>query len=185
MEIKRDRRNKSLFLTQGSYIGKVLQRFAMYEAKSVSTPLGKHFKLSATQAPGSDEEKNYMSRVPYASGVGNVMYEMVCSRPDLAYAISMVSRFMANPRDAHWEALKWTTRYLKGSMNLCLLFKKQEGGLEYVEGFVDFDYAKNLDTRKSLTGFIFIIFGTTMCWKSSLQYVVALSITKAEYIAIS
>lgn len=54
-----------------------------------------------------------MTRVPYASAVGSVMYGMVCNMPDLAYAMSMVSRFMANPRMTHWEALKWILRYLR------------------------------------------------------------------------
>lgn len=66
-----------------------------------------------------------MSQIPYASGVGSIMYAMISSRPDLEHPINVVSRFMANPGLEHWEALKWVLRYLKGSPNLGLLFERQ------------------------------------------------------------
>lgn len=78
----------------------------MHEAKAVTTPLSQHFNLSSSRSPESVEMKEDMTRIPYASGVGSVMYGMVCSRPDLAYAMSVVSRFMETPGMAHWEALK-------------------------------------------------------------------------------
>jgi len=78
------------------YSKKVLERFNMAEARPVITLLTGHFKLSSKQCPQSPEEEKEMSRVPYASVVGSLMYAMVCSRPDLAYAVSIVSRFMSN-----------------------------------------------------------------------------------------
>ena len=104
MEIIRDRKNKRLFLTQSSYLKKVVQKFNMHEAKEVSIPLGQHFKLSVEQSPTTPEEANDMATIPYSNSVGSIMYS---SRPDLAHAISVVSRFMANPGRVHWEALKW------------------------------------------------------------------------------
>lgn len=68
----------------------------MHDAKSVSTPIAPHFKLSTLQCPSTDEDIEYMSRVPYSSAVGSLMYAMVCSRPDLSYAMSLVSQYMAN-----------------------------------------------------------------------------------------
>ena len=73
----------------------------MHNAKPVSTPLAAHFKLSSTLCPKLDADIEYMSRVPYSSAVGSLMYAMVCSRPDLSYALSVVSRYMANPRKEH------------------------------------------------------------------------------------
>ncbi|PON45263.1 LOW QUALITY PROTEIN: Ribonuclease H-like domain containing protein [Trema orientale] len=105
-------------------------------------------------------------------------------RPDLGYAISVVSRFMLNPGKVHWEALKWILRYLKGPLESGLLFQRQEIDKDAVTGYVDSNYAGNVDTRKSLIGYVFTLFGTVMSWKSSLQSVMALSTTKAEYIAI-
>ncbi|KAL7129290.1 hypothetical protein ABFS83_13G056000 [Erythranthe nasuta] len=127
-----------------------------------------------------------MAKVPYANAVGSLMYCMVCSRPDLAHAASVISRFMADPGQAHWEALKWTLRYMKGSAEIGLLFKRNdriEG--DALKGFVDSDYAGSIDTRKSLTGYVFTLFGTAVSWKSNLQSVVALSTTEAEYMAVT
>ncbi|RVW58895.1 Retrovirus-related Pol polyprotein from transposon TNT 1-94 [Vitis vinifera] len=90
--------------------------------RTVSTPLGQHFRLSITQAPETHEEKRFMERIPYASMVGSVMYTMVCSRPDLAYAVSMISRYMSCPGKPHWQAVKWLFQYLAGTRSLGLVY---------------------------------------------------------------
>ena len=97
MEISRYRPSGKVYLSQKGYIDKVLRRFNMHNAKPVSTPLAAHFKLSSALCPKSDADIEYMSRVPYSSAVGSLMYAMVFSRPDLSYALSVVSRYMANP----------------------------------------------------------------------------------------
>jgi hypothetical protein len=73
----------------------------MPDARKVTTPIAPHFKLSSTQCPIFDEDIEYMSRVPYSSLVGSLIYDMVCSRPDLSYAMSLVSQYMANPAKEH------------------------------------------------------------------------------------
>ena len=78
----------------------------MQDAKPRITPLGVQLKLSKAQAPKTKEEKDYMATVPYSSAVGSLMYAMVCSRPDIAHAVGVVSRYMANLGTAHWEAVK-------------------------------------------------------------------------------
>ena len=130
----------------------------------------------------TDEEKCYMSRVPYASAVGSLMYAMVCTRPDIAHAVGVVSRFLSNPTKEHREGVKWILRYLKGTSELCLCFTK--GNLT-LQGFSDADLGGDFDTKKSTTGYIFTLGGTVVSWKSKLQDRVALSTTEAEYIAIS
>jgi hypothetical protein len=84
----------------------VLEKFSMLDAKPVSTPLANHFRLSGSQCPKNEEEIENMSKVSYASAVGCLMYAMVCTRPDLAHAVSTVSRYMANPGREHWNAVK-------------------------------------------------------------------------------
>ena len=101
MEITRDRKSSLLFFSQHNYINKVLHRFNMHDAKPVSNPIAPHFKLSAAQCPNSDENVEYISKVSYSSAVGSLMYAMVCSRPDLSYAMSLVSRYMSNPCKKH------------------------------------------------------------------------------------
>ena len=103
IEIMRDREKCKLYLSQKKYIEKVLHRFNMQNAKPVSTPLAAHLQLSATLSPKTDDERDYMSRVPYSSVVGSLMYAMVCSRPDLSYVVSAVSRYMENPSKEHWK----------------------------------------------------------------------------------
>ena len=87
----------------------------MDEAKPVETPLSEHISLSKMQSLQTDEEREYMDRVSYASVVGSVIYAMVCCRLDIAFVVSQVSRYMSNPRKEHWKALKWILRYLKGT----------------------------------------------------------------------
>ncbi|GKV52757.1 hypothetical protein SLEP1_g59325 [Rubroshorea leprosula] len=104
MKIFRDRKNKKLWLSQERYIEKVLDKFNMSKAKPVGTPLAGHFKLSTEQCPTSKEEAEYMKNVPYASTVGSLMYAMVCTRPDIAHAVRVVSKFLSNPGKQHWAA---------------------------------------------------------------------------------
>jgi ATP-binding cassette subfamily B (MDR/TAP) protein 1 len=101
MKISCDRSKKLLWLSQERYIEKVLERFNMQGAKSVASPLAGHQKLSKEQCPSSKEEKEAMSKVPYQSPVGSLMYVMVCTRLDIAYAVGVVSQFITNPGEAH------------------------------------------------------------------------------------
>ena len=106
----------------------------MYNAKLVYAPLAAHFKLSSCQSPTTDEEIEKMVKTPYVGDVGSIMYTMLCTRPDVAHAISMVSHFMANLGKEHWKAVKWTLRYLKGIASTCLEFGDSSVGLV---GYVD------------------------------------------------
>uniref|UniRef100_A0A2N9HHH9 CCHC-type domain-containing protein n=1 Tax=Fagus sylvatica TaxID=28930 RepID=A0A2N9HHH9_FAGSY len=151
MEIRRDREARKLWLSQKNYIRKVLEKFSMLDAKPVSTPLANHFRLSGSQCPKNEEEIENMSKVPYASAVGCLMYAMVCTRPDLAHAVSTVS----------------------------------SQGTNSVVGYVDADYAGEVDDRRSTTGYVFTLSGGPICWKSTLQSIVAMSTTEAEYMAVA
>lgn len=123
-----------------------------------------------------------MAQVSYSSAVDSIMYAMICTRPDISQAVSVVSRYMACPGKAHWHAVKWILRYLRGTSNTCLEFGRNTNTLV---GFVDSDYAGDLDKRRSLTGYIFCIGGCAISWKATLQHVVALSTTEAEYMAVT
>ncbi|KAL0444104.1 UNVERIFIED_CONTAM: Retrovirus-related Pol polyprotein from transposon TNT 1-94 [Sesamum latifolium] len=98
MEIHRDRGSRKLWLSQRGYVEKVLDRFGMSKAMSVSTPLANHFKLSSEHCPKTDREIKDMTKVSYASAVGCLMYAMVCTRPDLAHAVSLVCKYMSKPK---------------------------------------------------------------------------------------
>ena len=123
----------------------------MKDAKPVGTPLAAHFKMSIELCPSDDKEKEEMSGIPYASTVGSLMYAMVCTRPEIAYSVGVVSRFLANLGKQHWQAVKWILRYPKGTSHYCLCFGHDETVLE---GFIDVDMAGDMDTRKSTTGYL-------------------------------
>ncbi|KAH9698871.1 Integrase catalytic domain-containing protein [Citrus sinensis] len=183
MEIIRNRKKGTMILSQGKYLEKVLGTFGMSNSKSVVTPLASHFKLSCSQCPSTDEERNEMTKVPYANVVGCMMYAMVLTRPDLAHALSVVSKFMATPGKEHWKAVKWVLRYLKSTQQYGLVYGKSAGKIAGLCGYVDSNYAGDLDRRRSLTGYMFFLDGCLVNWKASLHHVVALSTTEAEYTA--
>ena len=106
MEIKRDRAKRKLWLNQRKYVETILQRFNMQDSKPMMVPIPIGVKLSAEQCPKTQEEEEDMSRVPYASAVGSLMYAMVCTRPDIAHAVGVLSRFMSKLGKEHWPAVK-------------------------------------------------------------------------------
>uniref|UniRef100_A0A3Q7IIS4 Reverse transcriptase Ty1/copia-type domain-containing protein n=1 Tax=Solanum lycopersicum TaxID=4081 RepID=A0A3Q7IIS4_SOLLC len=101
MNIVRERIKRKLWLSQEKYIERVLERFNMKSAKPVSTPLASHLKLSKQMCPTTKEEKEGIAKVPYSSAVGSLMYVMVCTRPDIAHTVGVVSRFLENPGKEH------------------------------------------------------------------------------------
>ncbi|KAL0374208.1 UNVERIFIED_CONTAM: Retrovirus-related Pol polyprotein from transposon TNT 1-94 [Sesamum radiatum] len=173
MTIERDMRNSTIFLNQSSYVKSVLEKFSMTNSKPASVPLAAHFQLCKDQSPKTDSEKEKMKNIPYSNAIGSVMYLMVSTRPDIAYAVSCLSRYMSNPGSPYWEALKWLLRCLKGSVNNGIKFSKCSQGARLV-GYVDSNYA---------TSYMFSLCGACISWKSQLQNIVALSTTEAEYIA--
>ncbi|KAL2652471.1 hypothetical protein R1flu_020599 [Riccia fluitans] len=140
MEIHRDVKGGRLWLTQGKYARKVLERFNMLDAKPMSTPLVNHFKhqLSTVFCPLDATEKGLMSKVPYESAVGSLMYLMVCTRPDIAYALGKVSKYLANPGKVYWEVVKWTLQYI---MEYGFLFYAHSHQARTLVGYVDSNYA--------------------------------------------
>ena len=182
IRITQDRAAKKLHMSQEQYIEKVLCRFNMDKAKVVSSPLTTNFKLSERDCPSSEKDVEEMDRVPYASAVGSLMYAMVCTRPDIAHAVGVVSRFLSNPGKKHWEAVKWIFRYLRGTSKLGITFGNEKPMLV---GFTDSDMAGNKDNMKSTSGYLMTFAGGAVSWQSRLQKCVALSTTEAEYLAVT
>ncbi|KAL3623658.1 hypothetical protein CASFOL_032474 [Castilleja foliolosa] len=184
IDISRNRKTRTMTLSQHKYLEKVLGKYGMSDCKPVITPLSSQFKLeSCDQSDSAEKEKDEIEDYPFANVIGSLMYAMVCTRPDLAYSLSILSRYMGNPKRVHWQAAKWLMKYIRGTMNVCLCYRKSDRGGNLVEGFVDSDYAGCVDTRKSTTGYVFTCLGGAISWKSRLQKVVALSSTEAEYMA--
>lgn len=140
---------------------KVLNRYGMSQAKSVSAPPSNQFKLNKTREPKTEEEEEEERKIleiPYANTVGSLMYSMVCTMPDMAYGLSIVSRFMSKPGATHWQAVKWLMRYIRGSVNRGIEYRKQTKHKDKLVGFVDSDYAGCLDSRNSIFLFMYLHF---------------------------
>jgi transposase InsO family protein len=181
IEIIRDRERGLLGLSQRGYIEKVLKRFNMADCAGGSVPMTKGDKLSQSQAPQNDIERQDMRDKPYASLVGSLMYAQVCTRPDIAFPISVLGRFQSNPGQAHWIAGKKVLRYLQRTKDYKLVYRRTQS-LELV-GYADADLGGCVDTNKSTSGFVFLFGGGAVSWKSVKQSITATSTMQAEYIA--
>ncbi|KAL0299968.1 UNVERIFIED_CONTAM: Secreted RxLR effector protein [Sesamum angustifolium] len=144
-------------------------------------PIVKGDKFGIHQSPQNSLEENQMKNVPYASVVGSLMYVQVCTRPDIAFAVGMLGRYQSNPGIEHWKAAKKVMRYLQGTKDLQLIYKHTEN-LEVV-GYSDSDFAGCLDTRKSTSGYIFLLANGAISWKSTKQTITASSTMEAEFVA--
>jgi len=122
-----------------------------------------------------------MKKVPYASVVGSLMYAQVCTRPDIAFAVNALGRYLSDPGLDHWKAVKKVFRYLQGTKDHMLTFKKSDQ-LQVI-GYSDSDFAGCPDDRKSTSGFIFMMAGGAISWKSVKQTLTATSTMEAEYVA--
>lgn len=119
-----------------------------------------------------------MKTMPYLSIVGSIMYFMVCTRPDVAHGVGVISRFMGNLRREHWNVVKWLLRYLSGTADHGILYRGTENSSCQVSGLVDLNFIADLDKRRSIKIYVFILNRGVVSWKASLQPVVALSTTE-------
>ena len=179
MSIKRNRKDRSLHVSQPKYLEGILKRFKMLECKSVSTPLeaGRRFqKLS--------EDEEMVDVQQYQMMIGCLTYAATTTRADIAAAVGILAQFMAKPGKEHWEGVKRILRYIKGTLNYGLRYSAAGNEIK-LSGYSDADWAGDLDTRRSTSGYVYQINGCTISWSSKRQITVAKSSTEAEYVALS
>ena len=179
-EIKRDRKAKTISINQRAYIEAIVEKFRLTNAKPISTPMDPGAQFSVEQSPSSLNQTAGMRGVPYNEAIGSVLWPAVVSRPDIAYAVGILSQFIQNPGQAHWEGLKRVITYLATTKDLWLTFGGQTDAL--VQGFCDADWASQKH-RHSISGFSFHYGAGAVSWSSKKQGVVSLSSTEAEYVA--
>ena len=178
VHITYDEEKGILLMHQKQYITKILEKYQMTEAKTVSTPASIDVKLQK-----DDGSSKGVDAINYQSMVGSLLYAAVATRPDIAQAVGAVSKFSANPTVAHLTAVKRILRYLKGTINLALRYDGLEDGT--LVGYSDADWAGDTDDRHSTSGNLFMMSGGPINWISKKQSVVALSTSEARYIALS
>ncbi|MCO5582185.1 hypothetical protein L7F22_036075 [Adiantum nelumboides] len=123
-----------------------------------------------------------MAKIPYASACGSLMYAMVATRPDIAHAVRVVSRFMSDLGKKHWDVVKSILQYSRGTADRQLCYGCGE---LFIKGYVDSDYACCVDSRKSTIGWIYTFAGFAISWRLVLQDYTSISTTEAEYVALS
>jgi hypothetical protein len=175
ISIQRDRQNRKLSLSQEAYIDKVAHQFDIGNCAPIGTPI--------ETSPLPENSPDYTCvpdrRTSYQRMVGSLMYIMLGTRGDIAYAVSVASRSLANPGPQHIKLAQRILRYLKGTKSLKLAYKGQP---QRLEGFTDADWGGCRDTRRSTAGYLFNIGSGAISWQSKRQGVVALSTCEAEFL---
>jgi hypothetical protein len=127
-------------------------------------------------------EKSVMSSIPYASAIGSIMYAMLSTNPDIALALSLTSRYQSNPGMSHWTAVKNIVKFLRRTKDMVLVYGGSNIELD-VKGYVSTNYKADSDDEKSQTGYVFLVNGGAVSWRSCKQTLKAKSTMESEYIA--
>ena len=178
MKIVHDKTTGNVWVGQQAYTENLLKKFGMESAKPVATPVENSTKL--VKATDSEE---CIDQQKFQSAVGSLLYLAMATRPDIMFAVSNVAKFSAHPTNQHWTGVKHILRYLKGTADYGLSFTPNASG--DCVGYADTDWGGDLDDRKSTSGYLFLISGGAVSWRSKKQTCVALSTAEAEYVALA
>jgi len=173
MKVMRDRAAKVITLSHPGHVSSLLEAFQMEKSAPNKMPMvsgAKRFKTGENLLPEGNR---------YADLVGSLLYLSTTTRPDIAFAVGVLSRYMAGLEEDHMRAAKGVLRYLRGATRLGVVY----GDEKPVQGYVDADWAGDIDARRSTTGFVFTLNGGPISWTSKRQPTVATSMAEAEYVA--
>ena len=172
--MKISRTSEGLALSQPHYVEKILERFCKDDNETAKTPVDLTLHLSKNNGVG-------VSQLEYSRIIGSMMYLMSCTRSNIAYSISKLSRFTRNPRTDHWKAITRVLRYLRATRDYGLSYGRYPAVLE---GYTDANWISSKKELKSTSGYVFTLSGATISWKSSKQTVITHSIMEAEFVAL-
>jgi hypothetical protein len=147
-------------------VKKLVVKFGLSEAKTKSTPLA----LGINLVKAKEDEVLDKTQYPYGELVGSMMYLAVCTRPDIAHAVGVLARYMSTPSMEHWKTAKAVLRYVAGSASVGIKFGStgSRKGSTGLVGYCDSDFAGDLDSRRSTTGYVFLLNGGVVSWNSRL-----------------
>jgi Reverse transcriptase (RNA-dependent DNA polymerase)/GAG-pre-integrase domain/gag-polypeptide of LTR copia-type len=183
MRVQQDLHLGTIRLTQRPYWEHVLNRFELGHVTPRNTPLPVGIVLDNEMLPKTSSERTEMINKPYRAILGSIMWGQLATRPDLSFSVSLLARFQANPGINHWSALIHVVGYIKNTLDYGLTYSR-DFSLSPT-AFVDADYGGCKDTRRSTSGYIFMMAGGPVSWSSKRQATVALSTVEAEYVAMS
>ncbi|TYK28745.1 gag/pol protein [Cucumis melo var. makuwa] len=180
IQIIRDRKNKTLALSQETYINKMLVRYSMQNSKKDLLPFKHEVHLSKKQCPKIPQEVEDMRRIPYASVMGNLIYAMLYTRPDICYTVRIISRYQSNPELDHRMTVKIILKYLRRTRDYMLVYGAKD---LILIGYTDYDFQTDKDSRKSTSGSVFTLNGGVVIWCNIKQGCIADSTMEAENVA--
>ncbi|GKF36938.1 hypothetical protein Tco_0113696 [Tanacetum coccineum] len=169
IKIYRERSKRLIGLSQSAYMDKILKRYKMDNSKRGHIPMQERLDLNKSQGAQMPKKVNRMKNVPYASAVGSIMYAVRCTRPDVAFAQSITSRFQHNPGEPHWTAMKNILKYLRNTKDMFLVYGGNPEAELRFDCSCDAGFETDRDDTKSQTGYVFILNGGIVDWKSSKQ----------------
>lgn len=171
------RSKKGLFLSQRKYILDIINECKLSEAKPCAFPMEQQHQLA------NDSIKDMKDDGKYRLLVERLLY-LTITRPEITYAVHILSQFIQKPRVRHWEVAIWIVKYLKTKIGLGILFPKNNEELK-LTGYCDTDWASFPTTRKSITGYFITFAGAPIVWKSKKQATISRSSTESEYRAMT
>lgn len=177
ISVQRDRAAGTISISHQRMVQDLVSKYGLEDSNPRRLP------LSASSLAGTNLEPLDLKQVPYRQLVGSLMHLSVTVRPDISFAVGVLARHMAAPTTTHWQAAKGLLRYLAGTPSLGITFGGSGGTPLVLQGYCDADYAGDTDTRKSTTGYVFLLNSGAVSWQSKRQPTVAASTTEAEYMA--
>ena len=186
MQIVQSEDRFTIRVSQMQYIRKIIETLHFEDIPLSAIPMRPNVKLSVDQSPQTESEERAMATVPFRTAIGMLIFLMICTRPELAFSVSNVARFMKSPGIYHWEAVQVICGYLRNTMELGLTYRRQSNQKHpLLCGYCDADWASNdIDSRKSISGIVYMMSGGPISWKSRFQKSLALSSMESEYYAM-
>ncbi|KAD5961709.1 hypothetical protein E3N88_13182 [Mikania micrantha] len=167
--------NNGICITQSHYIEKISKKFNFQDCFSSSTPMDPNIKLLPNKGVA-------VSQLEYSRVIGSLMYAMISTRPDIAFAVGKLSRYTSNPSSNYWQALNRVLRYLKGTMNYGLNYTRFPSILE---GYSDASWITNMEDHSSTSGWVFLLGGGAISWASKKQTCITHSTMESEFVALA
>ncbi|GJV57429.1 retrotransposon protein, putative, ty1-copia subclass [Tanacetum coccineum] len=149
-------------ISQNAYMDKILKRYKMDNSTRGHIPMQERLDLNKTQGASTPKKVKRMQNVPYASAVGSIMYVVRCTRPDVAFAQNITSRFQQNPGESHWTAVKNILKYLRNTKDMFLVYGGNPEAELRVDCYCNAGFETDIDDMKSLTGYVFILNGSAV-----------------------
>nr|GEY31087.1 zinc finger, CCHC-type [Tanacetum cinerariifolium] len=175
LDIKIKRENKGIFITQSHYIEIILKKFNREDCSLVSTPMDPVEKLKPNTGKPVDQ-------LEYSRAIGCLMYAMIITRPDIAYAVGRLRRFTSNPSRQHWKAITRVFNFLRGTKDYGLSYV---GYPSVLEGYSDASWINHVEDSSSMSGWVFLLGGGAISWASKKQTCITGLTMEYEFVALA